>query len=60
MGYTCRYDHLNRLSSLRASLIERSAAEWDIDSALEDYAEDISYDANGSILTQVSAAIEGH
>src|SRR5690606_4950901 len=51
MGYTYRYDHLNRLTSMRASLIEGSASEWDIGSVLEDYAEDISYDANGNILT---------
>src|SRR5690606_24914679 len=51
MGYTYRYDHLNRLTSMRASLIEGSASEWDIGSVLEDYAEDISYDANGNIFT---------
>lgn len=52
-GYTYRYDQLNRLLTLRqhTGLPTGLNAVWDKTSGIEDYKEEITYDANGNILT---------
>jgi len=48
-GYTYRYDQLNRLTQMRQHPIEPLAGTWG--NASESYKENISYDANGNILS---------
>ena len=49
VGYSYRYDQLNRLVRMRQHLI--SGTTWGKAQAQTDYQEDISYDDNGNILT---------
>jgi len=48
IGYTYRYDQLNRLKKMRTEYISAGSSSWG-NNIIGDYAEDISYDANGNI-----------
>jgi RHS repeat-associated protein len=50
-GYTYRYDQLNRIKQMRMHAIPTSVSSWGNTSIIQDYREDISYDANGNILS---------
>ncbi|RAI99480.1 RHS repeat-associated protein [Chitinophaga skermanii] len=52
-GYSYRYDQLNRLSAMRQHKILTGATSWNIDTKnrTDAFAEDVTYDANGNILT---------
>jgi len=51
IGYSYRYDQLNRLTAMDRHNITAGASIWDNASIINDYAERISYDANGNIQT---------
>jgi RHS repeat-associated protein len=51
VGYTYRYDQLNRLTGMRRNNIGTGATTWNNTSIIEAYKEEISYDANGNIKT---------
>ncbi|SFD83906.1 RHS repeat-associated core domain-containing protein [Chitinophaga sp. CF118] len=50
VGYTYRYDQLNRLTAMRQHIVANAATSWDASSAGEAFMENVSYDANGNIL----------
>jgi RHS repeat-associated protein len=51
IGYTYRYDQLNRLTAMDQQSITVGSTNWDNTSISEAYKERISYDANGNIKT---------
>lgn len=52
MGYTYRYDQLNRLKAMDAFIPPVSMGNnFSTAAAISDYSEQISYDANGNIMT---------
>lgn len=51
VGYTYKYDQLNRLKEMRQHELPGSATSWDATSMVEKYKERISYDGNGNILS---------
>ena len=51
VGYTYRYDQLNRITTMDRHNIVTGSSSWDNSSIISDYAERISYDANGNIKT---------
>ncbi|WP_083727795.1 RHS repeat domain-containing protein [[Flexibacter] sp. ATCC 35208] len=50
VGYSYRYDQLNRLTAMRQHSLVNGAASWNVLSVGNAYKEDISYDGNGNIL----------
>jgi len=50
VGYSYRYDQLNRLVRMYQHKPAAGATGWDATSRTEDYREEIRYDANGNIL----------
>ncbi|WPQ60127.1 RHS repeat-associated core domain-containing protein [Chitinophaga sancti] len=50
VGYSYRYDQLNRLTAMRQHTLGSGAATWSTVSVGNAYKEDISYDGNGNIL----------
>ncbi|PZR26530.1 MAG: hypothetical protein DI535_14065 [Citrobacter freundii] len=48
-GYTYKYDQLNRLTAMNRHTI--SGTSWSNSNIINDHNEEISYDANGNILT---------
>lgn len=51
VGYSYGYDQLNRILAMRQHTIAGGATGWDNDDIIGDYKEDITYDANGNILS---------
>ncbi|SEW52800.1 RHS repeat-associated core domain-containing protein [Chitinophaga arvensicola] len=52
VGYAYRYDQLNRLRTMRQRTMTSGAATWELGNvSAEPYAEDLTYDASGNILT---------
>jgi RHS repeat-associated protein len=51
VGYTYRYDQLNRITGMRRNNIGAGATTWNNTSIIEAYKEEITYDANGNIKT---------
>ncbi|OMP74818.1 RHS repeat domain-containing protein [[Flexibacter] sp. ATCC 35208] len=51
VGYSYRYDQLNRLKAMRQHPLTIGATSWDASTAGTAYQEDVTYDANGNILT---------
>ncbi|WP_207428887.1 GH-E family nuclease [Pedobacter sp. SYSU D00535] len=51
VGYSYRYDQLNRLKQMRQTGFAASASSWTTDAANEAYRENITYDGNGNILS---------
>ena len=50
VGYSYRYDQLNRLTAMRQHGLSNGATTWNTVSVGNAYKEDISYDGNGNIL----------
>ena len=50
VGYSYRYDQLNRLTAMRQHGLSNGATSWNMVSVGNAYKEDISYDGNGNIL----------
>jgi RHS repeat-associated protein len=50
-GYTYRYDQLNRLKKMRMHDLAAGGTDWNNNSIMSTYQEDISYDGNGNIET---------
>lgn len=50
VGYSYRYDQLNRLVRMRQHQPAGSATTWGLSDRKEVFGEDISYDGNGNIL----------
>jgi len=53
VGYTYRYDQLNRLTAMRQHSLANNAITWNTISTGLPYKEDVSYDGNGNILSYV-------
>ncbi|HJT72358.1 MAG TPA: RHS repeat-associated core domain-containing protein, partial [Chitinophaga sp.] len=51
VGYTYRYDQLNRLKGMRQHPLTVGATGWNASTASDAYKEDVTYDGNGNILT---------
>ncbi|WP_343670450.1 RHS repeat-associated core domain-containing protein [Chitinophaga sp.] len=51
VGYTYRYDQLNRLKKMRTHALTTGATAWNAGTAGDAYQEDVTYDGNGNILT---------
>ncbi|TWF40529.1 RHS repeat-associated protein [Chitinophaga polysaccharea] len=51
VGYSYRYDQLNRLRTMRQHALTNAATTWGMAQKVDAYAEDITYDGNGNILT---------
>jgi RHS repeat-associated protein len=51
VGYTYRYDQLNRITGMRRNNIGAGVTTWNNTSIIDAYKEEISYDANGNIKT---------
>ncbi len=53
VGYTYRYDQLNRLKTMRYHPLSASTINWDINSkdAQDTYCENVTYDGDGNIKT---------
>ncbi|OMP74816.1 hypothetical protein BW716_33360 [[Flexibacter] sp. ATCC 35208] len=51
VGYSYRYDQLNRLKRMRQHPLTIGATLWDASTAGTAYQEDVTYDANGNIMT---------
>ncbi len=50
VGYSYRYDQLNRLVRMRQHQAPAGTTTWGFAQSVDDYGEDISYDGNGNIL----------
>lgn len=50
VGYSYGYDQLNRLLAMRQHAIGSTTSSWGNSDIIQDYREDIAYDANGNIL----------
>ena len=61
VGYTYRYDQLNRLKEMRQHTLTSAASSWDVTSVnkVEAYKESITYDGNGNIQTFLRNGAEG-
>ncbi|MBO9154071.1 RHS repeat domain-containing protein [Chitinophaga sp. GCM10012297] len=58
VGYTYAYDQLNRLTRMRQQDLAADATAWGVRTGThQPYAEDITYDANGNILSYVRKGI---
>jgi hypothetical protein len=53
VGYTYRYDQLNRLTAMRQHGLTASATTWNTTSIGFPFKEDVKYDGNGNILSYV-------
>jgi hypothetical protein len=53
VGYTYRYDQLNRLTAMRQHTLVNGATTWNTVSVGNAFKEDISYDGNGNIQKYV-------
>jgi RHS repeat-associated protein len=51
VGYSYRYDQLNRLRTMRQHTLAAGNTTWGMAQQVPAYAEDITYDASGNILT---------
>ncbi|HLP39530.1 RHS repeat-associated core domain-containing protein [Lacibacter sp.] len=51
VGYTYRYDQLNRLTGMRRNTIAGTGTGWNNSGIIDAYKEEIAYDANGNIKT---------
>ncbi|WP_072362394.1 RHS repeat-associated core domain-containing protein [Chitinophaga sancti] len=51
VGYSYRYDQLNRLKAMRQHSLINNTATWNAGTAGEKYKEDYTYDGNGNILS---------
>ncbi|WP_343693213.1 RHS repeat-associated core domain-containing protein [Chitinophaga sp.] len=51
VGYSYRYDQLNRLRKMRTHGLTTGATTWSAATAGDAYQEDVTYDGNGNILT---------
>ncbi|PWV56693.1 RHS repeat-associated core domain-containing protein [Chitinophaga sp. S165] len=51
VGYSYRYDQLNRLKAMRQHPINIAAFTWRAGTAQKAFMEDVTYDGNGNILT---------
>ncbi|NLU92484.1 RHS repeat-associated core domain-containing protein [Chitinophaga sp. Ak27] len=51
VGYSYRYDQLNRLRTMRQHALANTSTTWGMAQKVDAYAEDITYDGNGNILT---------
>jgi RHS repeat-associated protein len=51
VGYSYRYDQLNRLMKMRRHDIANDGSDWGNSTIVSGYREDLSYDANGNIQT---------
>jgi RHS repeat-associated protein len=51
VGYSYRYDQLNRLMKMRRHDIANDGSDWGNSGIVSGYREDLSYDANGNIQT---------
>ncbi|WP_212002834.1 RHS repeat domain-containing protein [Chitinophaga sp. HK235] len=51
VGYTYRYDALNRLRTMRYHPLSTGTTTWGFGQNSPDFQEDITYDGNGNILT---------
>ncbi|MVT08531.1 RHS repeat-associated core domain-containing protein [Chitinophaga tropicalis] len=51
VGYTYRYDQLNRMKGMRQHPLTVGATGWNATTAGTAYKEDVTYDGNGNILT---------
>ncbi len=51
VAYSYRYDQLNRLKAMRQHALGSNPGTWSNSSVMAAYAENISYDANGNILS---------
>ncbi|MBC9914060.1 RHS repeat domain-containing protein [Chitinophaga varians] len=51
VGYSYRYDQLNRLVRMRQHQQPVGTTSWGMAQAVDDFKEDISYDGNGNILS---------
>lgn len=56
VGYTYGYDQLNRLEEVKHHRPE-AGQQWNSSTAIEDYREKLTYDANGNILTYFRNAV---
>ncbi|PWV56687.1 RHS repeat-associated core domain-containing protein [Chitinophaga sp. S165] len=52
VGYSYRYDQLNRLKGMRQHLLADGATDWS-PSLRDEFKEDITYDGNGNILSYI-------
>ena len=50
VGYSYGYDQLNRLVGMRQHSIISGQGSWSNNNIIDDYKEDVAYDANGNIL----------
>jgi hypothetical protein len=50
VGYSYGYDQLNRITGMRQHTIANGASSWSNSNIINDYKEDVAYDANGNIL----------
>jgi len=53
VGYTYRYDQLNRLTAMRQHGLTAGATDWNTTSIGFPFKEDVKYDGNGNILSYV-------
>lgn len=51
IGYSYRYDQLNRMTAMNRHNITTGASSWSNTNIVSDFAETASYDGNGNILT---------
>ncbi|WPQ60685.1 polymorphic toxin-type HINT domain-containing protein [Chitinophaga sancti] len=51
VGYSYRYDQLNRLKGMRQHALSLGANDWSASTAGSAFKEDVTYDGNGNILT---------
>ena len=59
VGYSYRYDQLNRMKVMDRHNLTAGSTSWNNTSIIADYAEQVAYDANGNILTYERNGISG-
>ncbi|GEP94445.1 hypothetical protein CCY01nite_07050 [Chitinophaga cymbidii] len=59
VGYTYRYDQLNRLVKQRQHALTAATTSWGLAQYTNDYKENIDYDGNGNILKYVRSSADG-
>lgn len=59
VGYSYRYDQLNRLTAMRRHTISSSSSSWSNTNIINDHSEEVSYDANGNIKTYKRSGNQG-
>ena len=59
VGYTYRYDQLNRLKAMDRHNIPGGATTWNNSSIVQDFHEAVTYDANGNIRTYIRNGTSG-